>query len=217
MLSLPRLPPLTGRAAPLAEWGTGSRHPLAIFVNCLMSRSADNSMMPQHSRFWRARRVAHLALAATALMLARPLTAQSGEGIPLGTAAPAVTVLNASGKSIRVTPTVGRPMLIEFWATWCEFCERLEPTMKAAYSKYGNQVQFAAIAVNVNQSPGRVATHVKQRSLQYPVYYDKSGKATDAYDVAATSFVVIIDRKGRVAYTGVGDKQDLEAAIRRVL
>jgi ribosomal protein S5 len=41
--------------------------------------------------------------------------------------------------------------------------------------------------------------------------------ATSGYVVPATSFVVIIDKKGKVAYTGVGDKQDLDAAIRRVL
>ena len=161
--------------------------------------------------------VLQVALAATLLVAARPVMAQSGEGIAVGTAAPAVTVADISGKAVRVTPTIGRPMLIEFWATWCEFCERLEPTMKATYSKYGDKVQFAAIAVNVNQSPRRVAKHVKDRSLKYPVYYDNTGKATDAYDVAATSFVVIIDRKGKVAYTGVGDKQDLDAAIRGVL
>ncbi len=161
--------------------------------------------------------ILHAALAATLLVVARPVVAQSGEGIAIGTMAPAVTVADISGRTVRVTPTIGRPMLIEFWATWCEFCERLEPTMKATYSKYGDKVQFAAIAVNVNQSPRRVAKHVKDRSLKYPVYYDDSGKATDAYDVAATSFVVIIDRKGKVAYTGVGDKQDLDAAIRGVL
>lgn len=164
-----------------------------------------------------ARRAASLAIAAAALFLARPAQAQTDEGIAVGATAPAVVVTNASGKAVRVTPTLGQPMLIEFWATWCEFCERLEPTMKTVYGKYGNKVQFAAIAVNVNQSPKRVAKHVKDRSLHYPVYYDDSGKATQAYEVAATSFVVIIDRKGKVAYTGVGDKQDLDAAIRRVL
>jgi len=156
-------------------------------------------------------------VAAAMLVVARPVMAQSGEGIAIGTAAPAVMVADAAGKTVRVAPTIGKPMLIEFWATWCEFCERLEPTMKATYGKYGDKVQFAAIAVNVNQSPRRVAKHVKDRSLKYPVYYDDSGKATDAYDVAATSFVVIIDKAGKVAYTGVGDKQDLDAAIRRVL
>lgn len=162
-------------------------------------------------------RILAVALAAATFIAVSPASAQSGEGIALGAAAPAVTVADISGRNVRVAPTVGRPMLIEFWATWCEFCERLEPTMKATYSKYGDKVQFAAIAVNVNQSPRRVAKHVKDRSLKYPVYYDDSGKATDAYDVAATSFVVIIDKNGKVAYTGVGDKQDLDAAIRKVL
>ena len=174
-------------------------------------------MSSPSSRIGRAGKVGRLALAAAALLLARPLIAQSDEGIVLGAVAPSVVVTDVSGKTVTVTPTLGRPMLIEFWATWCEFCERLEPTMKSAYGKYGSKVQFAAIAVNVNQSPNRVAKHVKERSLLYPVYYDGSGKATAAYEVAATSFVVIIDKKGKVAYTGVGDKQDLDAAIRRVL
>lgn len=159
----------------------------------------------------------HMLFAAALLLVARPAQAQSDEGIALGTAAPSVVVTDASGHTVTLAPTVGRPMLLEFWATWCEFCERLEPTMKQAYSKYGNRVQFAAIAVNVNQSPRRVAKHVKDRSLAYPVYYDASGGATSAYGVAATSYVVIIDRRGKVAYTGVGDKQDLDAALRRVL
>jgi cytochrome c biogenesis protein CcmG/thiol:disulfide interchange protein DsbE len=143
--------------------------------------------------------------------------AQSDEGIAVGAVAPSVVVLNAAGKPVTVTPTLGRPMLIEFWATWCEFCERLEPTMKTVYGKYGNTVQFAAIAVNVNQTSRRVAKHVHDRTLRYPVYYDESGTAVSAYGVAATSFVVIIGKDGKVAYTGVGDKQDLDAAIKKVL
>jgi thiol-disulfide isomerase/thioredoxin len=165
----------------------------------------------------RLRRSAHIVAALSAVLFARPMLAQADEGISIGTRAPAVTVTDLSGRTVSVTPTLGRPMLIEFWATWCEFCERLEPTMKTVYGKYGSKVQFAAIAVNVNQSQRRVAKHVKDRSLMYPVYYDGSGKATQAYSVEATSFVVIIDKMGKVAYTGVGDKQNLDAAIRRVL
>ncbi|MEO7043318.1 MAG: redoxin family protein [Gemmatimonadaceae bacterium] len=163
------------------------------------------------------RRFSQIAVAFALMALARPVMAQSDEGIAVGAAAPSVVVLTTAGKSVTVTPTIGRPMLIEFWATWCEFCERLEPTMKTVYGKYGNKVQFAAIAVNVNQTPRRVAKHVTDRSLKYPVYYDESGKAVSAYDVAATSFVVIIGKDGKVAYTGVGDKQDLDAALKKVL
>jgi thiol-disulfide isomerase/thioredoxin len=149
--------------------------------------------------------------------LSTPLRAQEVEGIAIGTVAPSFVVSDLSGRSVRVAPVPGKPMLIEFWATWCEFCERLEPTMKSTFAKYGNSVQFAAVAVNVNQTPRRVAKHVQDRSLAYPVYYDASGAATRAYDVQATSFVVVIDKQGKVVYTGMGDKQNLDAALRRVL
>ena len=174
-------------------------------------------MMNQASRVRRLSRAWIVAGGALLVFAARPLQAQSDEGIALGASAPPVTVTDANGHGVTITPTIGKPMLIEFWATWCEFCERLEPTMKTVYGKYGDRVQFAAIAVNVNQTPARVARHVRDRGLKYPVYYDASGSATSAYDVAATSFIVIIGRNGKVAYTGVGDKQNLDAAIRRVL
>ena len=154
---------------------------------------------------------------------ARMAAAQTDEGIMVGATAPAIVLSDLAGKSVRLGPgergglRVAQPTLIEFWATWCEFCERLEPRMRAAFSKFGTRVQFAAIAVNVNQSLSRVIRHVHDRTLAYPVYYDVSGAATRAFDVAATSFVVVLDRSGKVVYTGVGDQQDLEAAIRRAL
>lgn len=144
-----------------------------------------------------------------------PLAAQEGD-LAVGGAVPAVTVADLSGHSVRLAPAPGKPMLIEFWATWCPVCEKLEPTMKAMHAKYGSRVQFAAVAVNVNESSARVARHVTQRSLAYPVYYDANGAATKAFDVPATSYVVIVDRNGKIAYTGTGETQDLDAALRRV-
>jgi hypothetical protein len=47
--------------------------------------------------------------------------------------------------------------------------------------------------------------------------YDRRGDASEAYDAPATSYVVIVDAAGKVAYTGVGGTQDLDAAIARAL
>lgn len=152
-----------------------------------------------------------LTLAASATRLA----AQEDD-LAVGGSVPAVTVTDIAGHSVRLAPTLGKPMLIEFWATWCPVCEKLEPRMRAVYAKYGSRVQFAAVAVNVNETRSRVARHVTERSLAYPVYYDDSGTATRAFDVPATSYVVVVDRKGKVAYTGTGEAQDLDAVLRRV-
>jgi hypothetical protein len=47
--------------------------------------------------------------------------------------------------------------------------------------------------------------------------FDANGTAASAYDAPATSYVVIIDRTGRVVYTGVGGTQDIDAAIHKAI
>ncbi len=146
-----------------------------------------------------------------------PARAQEAGGIDVGAAAPALTAQDLSGKAVRLDAIGRGPALIEFWATWCPYCQKLEPRMKAAYRKYGARVHFYAVAVNVNESPTRVGRYAAEHVLPYAVVYDASGDATRAYDVPATSFVVVTDAAGRVAYTGLGDGQDLDAALARVL
>ena len=69
----------------------------------------------------------------------------------------------------------------------------------------------------MNQSPELVRRYVAKHGLAGTQLYDRKGTAIDAYDVPATSFVVIIDKAGKVVYTGLGGKQDLDAAIRKAL
>jgi hypothetical protein len=49
------------------------------------------------------------------------------------------------------------------------------------------------------------------------VYFDRKGTATDAYDAAATSYVVVLDKAGIVVYTGLGGSQNIEAAVKKAL
>ena len=47
--------------------------------------------------------------------------------------------------------------------------------------------------------------------------YDTRGDATDKWEVPATSYVVVLDKTGKVVYTGVGGDQNIDAAIRKVI
>jgi hypothetical protein len=83
--------------------------------------------------------------------------------------------------------------------------------------KYAGKVRFASIAVAINQTPERVRRWVARHKPGRDVFYDHAGDAAEQYDAPATSYVVIIDREGRVRYTGVGGEQDLDGEIGRVL
>ena len=151
------------------------------------------------------------------ILCAVPVTVRAQDsGLPLGSTIPAATLQTLDGKTVNLAQVAKGPALVEFWATWCENCERLLPTMKAAYAKYGKRVQFVAVAVSVNQSVKRVQLHVAKHGVPGVQLYDTRGDATGKWDVPATSYVVVIDKTGRVTYTGVGGEQDLDAALRKV-
>ena len=89
--------------------------------------------------------------------------------------------------------------------------------MAAMHAKYGSKIEFVGGAVSVNESPALVKRYVENHKLPWTQVYDAKGNATDVYDVPATSYVVLVDKTGKVVYTGVGGKQDIEAALKKVM
>ena len=157
-----------------------------------------------------------------AVLAALALTPMAGRtqdaGIATGSQAPGAAVESLDGKAMDLRQYIGKkPVLFQFWATWCSNCKALEPRMQAAMQKYGRQVQFVSIAVSVNQSVERVKAHKERYQMTQDIVYDRKGYAADAYEVPATSYVVVVDATGKVVYTGVGADQDIEAAVRKAL
>jgi thiol-disulfide isomerase/thioredoxin len=161
-------------------------------------------------------RISAIAVA-LAVVWSAPAAAQD-IGLELGTAAPAAKVETLDGKPADLSEFVGKtPVLMEFWATWCGNCHELEPTLKALHAKYSAKMAFVGVAVSVNQSPARVKAYVEKNKLPWTQLFDRRGEASGAYDAPATSYIVILDRAGKVVYTGLGGKQDLEPAIRKAI
>ena len=143
--------------------------------------------------------------------------AQDEAGIAVGAKAPVVTVNDLDGKPVDLGQWIGKkPVLIEFWATWCSNCEALLPRFKEAHGKYGAQVEFLGVNVTVNQTPERVRRYATEHGVPFRMLYDDKGTSTRAFMAPATSYVVIIDATGKVIYTGVGAEQRFETALKRV-
>jgi thiol-disulfide isomerase/thioredoxin len=161
---------------------------------------------------------------ALALLLALPLSAraQSGVGqvsLPIGTVAPGAELQDLQGNPVDLANYVkgGKPAIIEFWATWCELCEALQPQLDRIQAQHGEQIDVVAVAVGVSQTPRRIERHLEEHDPGYPVLFDARGAAVRAYQATTTSIVVMLDAEGKVAYTGVGAEQDLVGAAQRLL
>ena len=160
------------------------------------------------------------ALLALALAAALPAAARAQDdvGLPLGSTVPAAQVQDLSGNAVDLAQLIGkRPVLVEFWATWCPVCAALLPRMQAAYQRYGTRVDFLVVGVGINESRASMQRHIERHPMPFRFFFDADGAAVRAFQAPSTSYVVALDARGRVVYTGVGSDQDIEAALRRAL
>jgi thiol-disulfide isomerase/thioredoxin len=159
-----------------------------------------------------------IALTTALLVGSAPNLVAQESGIAVGTRAPVVAVNDLDGKPVDLGQYIGkRPVFLEFWATWCEQCEALLPRLRAAQAAYGSQVEFFGVNVTVNQSPERVRKYLQEHEPGFRPLYDDQGTSIRAFQVPATSYVVILDRTGKVAYTGSGGSQEFDGVLRKVI
>jgi thiol-disulfide isomerase/thioredoxin len=150
---------------------------------------------------------------------APPLHAQEEEiGIAVGTRPAPPVVEDLAGRPFDLGQVVGKkPVLLEFWATWCPRCAALLPKLEAAHTRFGDRVAIVSVAVAVNETPASVRRHLASHPIPFQFVWDGNGKAVRAFQAPATSYVVVLDSTGTVVYTGLGEDQDIEKALEKVV
>lgn len=167
---------------------------------------------------WASHRGTIIGLLLLGAALPRTAFAQTRIGIERGATPAPLTLEAIDGGSVDLADSFGkRPVVLEFWATWCPKCKALEPQMAEAKKRFGDRVDFFGIAVAVGQNPKRVREHLAMHPLPYPMLWDADGEATRRFMAPTTSYIVILDAAGKVAYTGVDTGQDIIGALEKVL
>ena len=170
------------------------------------------------------RRVAQLITGRTALMLAlgscggmlhARVAAAQESALMLGSDAPSAAVVTLDGQAANLSKFLAekKPVVIEFWATWCPLCKQLEPAMAEARKKYEGRVTFVSVGVPQNQTPEKQREYASAHNIGGELVFDRDGKAIAAYKANHTSYLVVVDGAGKVVYTGSGGDQSIENAI----
>lgn len=157
-------------------------------------------------------------LLVVALVALPALSQAQSKGLALGDAAPMPVIASLDGVPTNLASVIGgRPALIEFWATWCPLCRSMEPSIKALAETYGDKLAIVRIVVPTNQTPERAKTAVERGALPGTFLFDTDGAAYKAFAAYHTSYIVVLDRKGKVLYSQDGGTQDLSSAIRQAM
>jgi len=163
-----------------------------------------------------------LAIVAVAVYWARPGQEGAGAGLGIvaqiapeddaaadlatapetGKLAPNFRLQNLAGEEVLLSDLRGRPVFLNFWATWCFSCITEMPAMQRLADRYGEDV--IVIGVNVGQS-GEVAREFAAREgIRFPLLLDPEKEVTKAFDVRAMPTSLFIDRHGRVSSLNYG-------------
>lgn len=110
--------------------------------------------------------------------------------------APDFTVFDGEGNKVKLSDHIGKPVVVNFWATWCGFCVEEMPAFENAYKKYKDDVVF--MMINASESEEVSLAFVREKGYTFPLYYDKSLSATYAYGVSGIPFTLVIDKYGSV-------------------
>lgn len=138
-----------------------------------------------------------------------PENGESPEEEPV--AAPDFTVLDADGNAVKLSELVGKPMVLNFWASWCSPCKSEMPDFNTVYEELGDEITF----VMVDMVDGRRETvetgkaHIADNAFTFPVYYDTEQDAAMVYGVTSLPTTYFIDKDGYVvtgARGGIDEK-----------
>lgn len=110
------------------------------------------------------------------------------------------TVQDIDGNSVKLSDFYGKPIVLNFWASWCPPCKSEMPEFNQAYNDLGGEIQFLMI----NQTDGERETietgseYVKSQGFTFPVYYDTKLEAGVTYNVTAIPTTFFIDKEGYI-------------------
>src|SRR4030081_3862434 len=134
-----------------------------------------------------------------------------------GKPAPAFTLATLDGKKVSLSDYKGRPVLVNFWATWCGPCKVEMPWFEELRKQYAAQgFEILGLADDVDAGKDAIAKVAQKAGVSYPILLT-DGKVQKAYgglDVLPMSFY--IDRNGLVVEetAGLGGKDEIEAHIK---
>lgn len=135
-------------------------------------------------------------------------------------AAPDFTMTDKDGNEVKLSNFAGKPIVLNFWASWCGPCQMEMPDFEEMYKTYGEDVQF----VMVNMTDGSQETvesatqFITEKGYTFPVYYDTKMEGAYYYSVYSLPMTYFIGADGYVAgrNTGMISGENLQKGIEAI-
>lgn len=135
--------------------------------------------------------------------------------------APDFTFYDISGNSFNLSDYQGKPVVLNFWASWCGPCKTEMPGFENLYQKYGEQVQFLMINLTdgASETVDTANAYILSEGYTFPVFYDTDNDGAITYGITSIPTTYLISEEGELLGYAMGaiTEEALEGAIEQFL
>lgn len=136
-------------------------------------------------------------------------------------AAPDFTVVDSAGKKVKLSDFSGKPVVLNFWASWCPPCKSEMPHFNTVYAEVKDDVVFMMVDLVDGQRETQQSgqAYVAEQGFDLPIYFDTQELAANAYRISSIPTTFFIDSEGNIikAYQGAIDEKTLRDAIETII
>lgn len=145
----------------------------------------------------------------------------SPDGQASQASAPDFTVQDGEENPVKLSDMVGKPVVLNFWASWCPPCKMEMPDFQEAFTEYGDSVHFMMVNLTDGgrETVDTAKKYVEDQGYTFPVYFDTGSEAAIVYGIMAVPATFFIDAEGKpvARASGAIDRETLEKGIEMVL
>lgn len=131
--------------------------------------------------------------------------------------APDFSVEDQDGNTVNFSDFLGKPIVINFWASWCPPCKAEMPEFDTVYRELGDEVTFLMInsTDGARETAETARSYIEGQDYSFPVYFDTSQEASYLYGISSLPTTVFIDRDGYLITGALGmiDEETLRRGI----
>jgi thiol-disulfide isomerase/thioredoxin len=136
----------------------------------------------------------------------------------LDEAAPDFLLRDASGKELSLAALRGRPVILHFWATWCEPCREELPALEATARHLADSgVVLVAVAIDVEMDVARIQRYAQDLGMTLPVYLAREGDISERYWSWGVPVTYLIDPAGLIVARSLGPRDWTSASMHTLI
>ncbi len=116
------------------------------------------------------------------------------------------TVYNQAEEAVKLSDFYRKPIIVNFWATWCGPCKSELPAFEQLYNEYGEAISFMMVNLTdgAQETVGSVSEFVMDNGYHFPVYFDTDMEAAMTYSVYSIPATLFIDADGNIVASHLG-------------